>query len=479
MSISGLFLIGFLCLFGLSVNIEGSTEADIVFRAIQKNPDIRMSRISLQKDSLALASVRAQAGLQAVITGDRIVELHPDIRESLNGKDTTERKIRTSLGGNLSRSIPGGGSMNLGVTTEGAGTPDSGSMDFSTTTSLNYTQPLLKNAWANGEMDYQVNIQKNSLRISEEQFKAGLLDALSKIREGYWDLFSAEKTVEILETQVAYAQGSMDYEKRRFQLGQNSEMDTLTAALELLRAKENLMNAGYDAGTARKDLALALDTSAEELKITPDTAIVLSPLPSVPQMLESIQRQDANLNILEITRNSLALQVRKNRNALLPRLDVIAQVDHIQEGNQPFSGKTASTLDPWIGIRFTYDLLARSARVEEKSTAFSVESYRIEADRLIKSLALDVEKFVDAWAQDSARLSIRTAETAIAEKNYTAAVESYKLGAIDNLALLKAQNDLINARLNKLYSEINLKKLEIAVDKATANTLNRFGVGWK
>jgi outer membrane protein TolC len=86
---------------------------------------------------------------------------------------------------------------------------------------------------------------------------------------------------------------------------------------------------------------------------------------------------------------------------------------------------------------------------------------------------------VDAWSRDSARLVIRTAEVRIAGKNHEYALERYKLGEIDNLARLKAQNDVISARLNRLIAEVNLKRLEIAVDKATANVLNRFGVKLK
>ena len=72
-------------------------------------------------------------------------------------------------------------------------------------------------------------------------------------------------------------------------------------------------------------------------------------------------------------------------------------------------------------------------------------------------------------------MQIRNRESEIAKKNHEFAQVGYRLGTADYLTLLKAKNDLINSQLSKIQAEVNLKKIEIAVDEATGMVLGRFG----
>jgi outer membrane protein TolC len=356
--------------------------------------------------------------------------------------------------------------------------------DYTTTASLDFTQPLLKNAWDNADIDYFIKLEQNNAGISKEQFKNDIREIISDIREKYWDWVLAAKTVSIRQTQLQYAENEMSYERTRFIIGEGTEMDTLSAALELLRARENLMTAEYEEKTSRKNLCLELDIPADSLAFSAEPVIALEPLPEPDIILQSAKENSKDLNVLELTRSSLILQEKKESNKLLPSVDLEAGIRNTRYGTQPFyddNGTSAqpSQFDPYIGIRFTYDILARRERLSKKKTALNLVSSEIEKEQILREIRIDVENFIDAWHRDSARLAIRGKEITIAEKTYAQALEGYKIGTVDNLERLKAKNDLINSKLKLLNAEINLKKLEIAVDNATANTLKRFGVNLK
>lgn len=470
-----------LCLFSTA---KAFTEAEAIQIALENNPEIKISAIALSRDSLDLKKVQADAFLQAQISGDKIIEVHPATRNSYSGADTVIRTLETGFGGTVSHHIPGGGNVSTSVESWGTRDLDSSGANFTTYSGLTVTQPLLKDAWSNAPIDYQISIEKKNLNITFEKFKDDILDILSRVREAYLDWLSSVHAVEIRKAELEYTRNALDYEKARFQLGEKAEMDTLAATLELLRARENLMSAEYGEKTARKRFSLELGIDTGELPELSDSSIQISPIPSADAIMVKVKENNYQLKLIELTKELLELQHYKHKNSLLPRVDVSAGVQSTQRGSNFFSSNSATAanpnvIDPWIGITFTYDILARKERYSKKQAELSLQSNEIEKTYFINQQRVAVGEFVDAWAQDSAKLNIRSAEVIIAEKNHNYAVERYQLGEIDNLTKLKAQSDLINAKLNKLFAEVNLKRLEIAVDKATANVFNRFGVTLK
>ncbi len=457
------------------------TEAEAIQIALKNNSEIQINTISLSRDSLDLKKVQADALLQAQVSGDKIIEVHPATKNSYSGADTVNRTIETGVRGKASHHLPGGGNISTSIETRGIRDLGGSGSDFVTTTGLTVTQPLLKDAWSNAPIDYQITVEKKNLNISFEKFKDDILDILSLVREAYLDWVSSVHAVEIRKAEQVYTQDALDYEKARFQLGEKAEMDTLTAALELLQARENLMSAEYVEKTARKRFSLELGISTGELPELSDSSIHISPIPSAGAIMANVEENNYQLKFLELKKELLELEHYKHKNSLLPRVDVSAGVQSTLKGSSFFSSNRATPtnpnlIDPWIGITFTYDILARKERHSRKQAELSLLSNEIEKEYFINQQRIAVGEFIDAWAQDSTKLNIRSAEVIIAEKNHNYAVERYRLGEIDNLTKLKAQSDLINAKLNKLFAEVNLKRLEIAVDKATANVFNRFGV---
>ncbi|MFC1585824.1 TolC family protein [Fibrobacterota bacterium] len=469
---------------GILAVTSAFTEQEAVRLALKANPDIKISSITLRRDSLELEKARDEGSLQAILTGDKLLKVNPRTSLSYGETEETRSTVETALGADLSRQVTGGGSIKASAESRGRRDLDSSESVYSATAALTVTQPLLKDAWSNAPVDHQIELEKKNLRISFESFKNNMLDILSRVRDSYLDWLSAVNAVEIRKAELEYTRNSLEYEKARFQLGEKAEMDTLTAALEFLRARENFMSAEYEQRTAKKRFALELGIEKENLPELSDAAIQINPIPSAEDIMAKVRENHFQLRVLDITRESLLLQKKKHQNALLPRVDVSAGITATRTGDGMFSSGAATATepditDPWIGITFSYDLLSRRDRRLKKQAELSLMSNEIEKENLIREQTVAVAEFVDAWAEDSAKLDIRSAEADIAEKNFSYAVERYKLGEIDNLARLKARSDLINARLNKLFAEVNLKRLEIAVDRAAASVLDRFGVKLK
>jgi len=220
---------------------------------------------------------------------------------------------------------------------------------------------------------------------------------------------------------------------------------------------------------------------ADNLEVPKTQPISLSPLPAPADLRQLAETHSLKLATLIHARQKSTLENKKTGNNLLPAVNLEAGVASTRYGSSPFDNDAGSPArpsgtDPYIGIRFTYDLLARKDRMARAQTHLSLESNGIEKEKTLREIDIEVDNFIEAWKLDSARLAIRQTEIAIAEKSYAQAAAGYKIGTVDLLQRTKARNDLINARLNRLQAELNLKELEISIDQAIGKTLSKFGV---
>ena len=101
----------FIIILACAVWIPALTEQEAVLLALTKNPDIRVKEISLAKDSIVFKTVKSDAGVQILLSGNRLVEFHPGTRETYNGTSSTGQELKGNMDVTVSRHIPGGGNI--------------------------------------------------------------------------------------------------------------------------------------------------------------------------------------------------------------------------------------------------------------------------------------------------------------------------------------------------------------------------------
>ncbi len=456
------------------------SEKEAVLSALSNSPSLQIKKVLLSTDSLGYRAASAKKKLGASISGNNAVHWQPSKQYEIGDSNFSENIFETNLGATISQPLSGGGELTGSLSHHSISLSDSQSAQHTSSGKVSFSQPLLKDAWSHAPIDYEIKIAAKHLSISKEAFRGQVLTLLSQVREEHLNTINLASQVSIRRLELTYANNTLEYERARFSLGEKAEMDTLSAALETLKAKETLLNANFKLKQARKQLALSLGIPFENLPSVSDTQITLNPIPAAEVIYTKIENAHHELKILDLTLEQLNLQVKKTQNALLPRVDLLGGVEHTQLGKAPFSHNNAPwgtrTFSPYIGVSFVYDIFSRQHKINQAQAKLKSHSTQLEKAFLLKQQKVIVDEFIDAWEQDMTRLNIRQAEVKIAEKNHAYAVARYQIGEIDNLAKLKAQSDLINAKLNLLSAKVNLKRLEIAVDKVTSHTLKRFGV---
>ncbi len=468
-----------------ATTLSALTEKEVIGLALEHSPDIALMHLDLEQDSIALEQVEVQERLEVSLYGENLVESHPYTATTYPDSTHATSDVSMNAGVRATQKIPGGGTVSANLYTQGNKIEESDPL-YGTHFDLHVSQPLLKNGWGESEVAYAIAQKKESIQQSKEQFRSSLVTQLTMVRKAYWDVIEAEQQVIIRSNEKKYLQESLLYERSMFLVGEKSEMDTLSAALEVLRADQNLVSAEYTVKQKRKALSVLLNVSVTAI----DTALVFDPeivlknvqgLPDKQTLLADAIKNSSSLKIVDLSTQINAREVQHLENQLLPEINLNVGIDNQILGNNPgaFGGDgnlTSRTIDPWIGVSVEYPLFQYQTTLKKKERALEKRRLIFTKIKLENELVLAVELLYDTWEKQQIDYTITLSEIAIAQKNIAYAQDRYALGEIDALAKLKAQNDYTEAALKKVAIEIALQKLVVDIDTITAHTLKRFGV---
>jgi outer membrane protein TolC len=459
-----------LCISGNWYVAFSLSEKESLIIAIKNNPDIQISYVKTQIDSLSLEQSKSQY-TPSLDFASTVSYLPID-----SSSNTGNPIISSQPSVNVLQTLPLGTIVNGGIAGTIKKNLTSGFANSLTQYSIGITQPLLKNAWENAPIDYSIKIQK----IDHAQFtldqKKNLLSMLSNIRLLYWVWYEKNELVRISDDNLNLTTQQLSYERKRFNVGDASEIDTLNATLEFLKAQHGLLYAKTTLTLAKKDLANALQINADSMSLPVDTNVLLGEILSAQEILQRVKSYDPKLQIFQLLKKKLELQITNNRNQLLPQLDLNANYQYTQTGEDLFSQKDFFNKNAVVSLIFKYSIPDIKSKIAIKQSNLSQKQNIIEEQQYFKTLEKQIDELVFSWEQEKLKLDITKTSKFIALKSLSATQNSYEVGSVDHITLIKAQNDFIAIAISYFQELITLKRLEITFDEITGNLEKNFGV---
>jgi outer membrane protein TolC len=444
----------------LSVQAQSTSEEGVVLEALGQNSQIQIEKLGLLKEELSLQSITSTAKPQASI----------QVPLSWTNEKTDSISIQTtsvSANAQVSQNISGGGNAGVSFFEQ----MKNGDIDLrQRELSVSLKQPLLKGFGKNADVFYRIHVQKNQYQMAREQFLENLASKLSDIRSNYWDWVAASALYDIRKKELEYALRELEYQRARFLIGQISQIDTLGAAIDFLRAQSGLNAAEQSEKSARRGLCLALNRKSDSLLPPQSLEVNVESIQPVQVLLLKIDSTSTVLKILKISQDNLNRQLSYNRNRLWPSLDATASYS-LGEIDDPL---VSSTNNASVGLLLSFDLFRYNERVSKKISEHDVAISKIKEESTRKELQAQLYGLFDNWKGDSLQFAIQSAEVEMAQKRYDVILQEEKLGAVDALTRQKAKNDLIEAQIGKLEKAITLKKIEITLDLSTKNIFQKF-----
>lgn len=336
---------------------------------------------------------------------------------------------------------------------------DGGSNLRSNQYTLALSQPLFRwDRWQTYEQS------KLAQAISEAQFAQAQQDLITRVAQAYFDVLSAQDTLESTRAQKSAVTEQLASAKRNFEVGTQTITDTheAQAAYDLVVAQEFAAVNDLD----NKRSALQAIIGAEPAALAPlQTGINLAP--PQPAMVDpwvsSAETQNYGVTVSQLALESAKRDISKNRAGHLPTLDLVASASRTNvSGRSAGSGDTRNNA---IGVQWTIPIFSGfsvTSRVRESIALEDKARNDLETTR--RNAALQARQAFLGVNSGLAQVKALQA----AEVSSQSALESnklgYQVGVRINIDVLNAQRqlystrtDLARARYNTILNGLRLK----------------------
>ena len=357
---------------------------------------------------------------------------------------------------------------------------------FPANLSAQVTIPILNGAGYDANLG-PIAIAAYDERISEVELRSMLSSLLSSSEQVYWQLLRSWKSTEIQLQLLKLARQQVTDTEALAKAGVVPASQRFRAQLTVEQRQAGLFEAELD---LRRDMrSVKIIMNRADLPLDNDRVVK----PSTKPLLRSFVLDRSKLALLAVDNRSELLQARLQleqddlkmritRNALLPSLGFTGSVGLLGIGsgggreaiNTMFDG----TYPPgWsVGLDLSMPIGNREAEGEYQSAVISRLQTLSKQRELTLQIAQNVYDAVDQLELTWARLLAYRRAQSDAEKNLDASKLLFKSGGSNSMDVALAIEDLGDARLSMLDSEITYQIAMINLATATGTTLGRQAV---
>ena len=397
---------------------------------------------------------------------------------------------------------------------------------FPTRMNLSLTQPLFRGLTIDDNRR-RIEVAKRNLSLTDAQFRQRVMDVVSRVEQGYWDLVFALRNLQVQIDAVKQARTQVESNTRLVQQGVLAPIDVVAAETQVATFEQNVYSAQEAVTRAENTLkTLLLPNRTAPLwgqALLPTTDVNLAPprvelnqavsaalanRPEIEQVETTSEINKINTKFFRdqtrpqidliasysavglagtevprtpnpLTAGNVLLQERVNLLSQLAGLDVLpptavgALPENLIGGfNQSLSnlfGLKYTTAR--VGVRFSFPIGNRTA--EANLGRSLAEGRRIEnqRDQLQQSIEADVHNLLQAVRSAEARLSAAASARSTTEQQYDSEQRRLQAGLSTVFLVLQRQTELIAARGRELQAQTDLNRAIANFRRATGETL--------
>ncbi|MGD0801175.1 MAG: TolC family protein [Terracidiphilus sp.] len=371
---------------------------------------------------------------------------------------------------------------------------------FISTLSLQFTQPLLRNAGRFANTAPLV-IARRSLAQSRSSFIAEVNDAILQVVYQYWNAVQARGALDVQQKSLKLAEVSYERDKRALELGALPPLDIYRSESEVAARKVQVIQAGYTLTQAEDALRRTIGADQE-----PQYRLLELHLTEQPQPhgeLESISMEDALTQALsqrpELDAAKSALDndqtsIQYAHNQLRPDLSLTGFYQSSGLGGNQYNLNTGQLISPGgfgssmsqtfgfgypgYGGTLTLNLPLRNrgaqARLGNALVSRTHDLYN--AQNIREQITQEVSDAVRQLEEAKMALEAGTVSYDLAQKSLASDQRKFELGAETNFFVLDSQTKLAQAELTLLQTQVNYQVARAAVGHATSRLLEPYQV---
>ncbi|MFO7674521.1 MAG: TolC family protein [Lutibacter sp.] len=427
-------IVKFLVLFFFASAVQAQellTVEDAVKIALENNFQIRIASNELEID---------KAGVNIGNAG-----MLPTVGATLNNNNSIQNSSQTRADGNLIE------------------------LDNAKNNSLNYGLALDWTLFDGFRMFARYDQLKELEKLGEAQLKQAVLNRVSDVMIGYYDLVQQQQQLAALDSTLVISVQRLNLANNRFTIGKSSKLEVLNAKVDLntdlttiLRQKELFANTKI-----RLNEILARDTKIDFSVIN---EITLAEQLFLPELESLAQQQNPLLQAQIINKNIAGLQLKQIRAGRYPT--IVASTGYVFSESESSLGFTTSTNSRGWNYGFSARLNIFDGFTQnqnEKIAKIQIENTDLEIEQQKQTLLSQLGSTYQTYLTNISLIELERNNEAIAKENLDITMEKFRIGTIPTIEFRTAQLNYINAIVRYSNAKFQAKLSEISLKEFAGN----------
>jgi outer membrane protein len=368
------------------------------------------------------------------------------------------------------------------------------------------TQPLLRGFGIELNRRY-IHIANNNKRIAELVFRQQVIDTVAGIARLYTDLVSLNEDVNVKRESLRLAQRLYEDNKNKVDQGQLAPIELTRAQAQVAVSEQALISSQglveqqeliVKTAITRRGLA---NPAIRAAHIIPTDTLAVpesEPLQSVGDLIAKALRERPDLAQAGVQVENSQLSLKGSLNAVQPELDVIGTVQNgglsgnlnpaaaaLAPGAAVYPGGYGTTLGQIfknnfptysIGVQLILPLRNRVAQSDAVRDELLVRQTQVRRQQFEDQVRLEVADAYVAMQQTWAAYQAAVQSRVLQEQSVQVEQDTFDEGLATNYQVIQYQTLLAQARSTEVAAQGAYVKAKVALDRATASTLDRYHV---
>ena len=477
---------------------------DAVARALERNLDLAVQRLSPQVFDLTLAQQRS-AYLPTLNSNLSSSSRTNPSSTQLDGGESIVSDTAVYNGG-MSQAVEwGGGNYTLNFNNNRSASTNffsSFNPSYRSSFQASYTQPLLR-GFKIDPTRQQIQVTRINRDIADIDLRQAITNTVSEVRNAYWDLVYATQNLAVQQQALDLAEELIRDNEARVEIGTLAPIDVVQARSEAAARRQSLAAAEQSLAVAELALKqLVVDSTQDEFwtaTINPVDLPNLSPEPiDLEQAVRAAidQRTDIARSRRQLDINEVNLSAMSNNR--LPAVDLTASYQLQGQGGTRFLrtglGGAVMTEIPggpsdafnqmfdadfpaWtVQLNVSYPLGQSAADAAYARARLQTQQVQAQLSQLQLQVATEVTNAVVQIRAIERRIEAATAARELAEEQLAAEQTRFDAGLTTNFFVVQAQRDLATAQDTELRAILDQQKALVELDRVQRTSLSSAGI---
>lgn len=346
---------------------------------------------------------------------------------------------------------------------------------------LSVTQPILKNFGIDINRT-RVKIATNNLGISRENLRLKVMDVITRVQNGYWDLVFSIENLVVQERSLRLARDLVALNKARVRAGVAAPVEVTQAEAQEAARVQDVIAAEKAIRDAEDQLRIILNLPgtergwAGEIIPTDKPPFEVAPL-NLEESIKAALEKRPEYQAARTDLQNKDLSLRLARNQLLPDLSLNASV-----GSSGLDGSFGSAygriaggrFNSWsVGTMLTIPLGNRAAQAAYIQARLTLDQARTSLRNLELLITSQVREGIRRIDSAAKRVEANRSARALAEEQLRVEQRRLEAGVTTTFNVLSFQRDLATAQANEIQAITEYNKALANLEQVRGTALEK------